>query len=512
MFPGTAYCTTRAASAEKLLADLGLAFTLVPAEELRFRVLFSDTFDWALHRAGWALEIQGSGYRLLDRVGGKVIAAAVESSAHAPRFAWEFADPRLRSLLEPRLKLRALVGILTVAGRGRRFTLRNRHGELVGRCDLTTLQLERGERDEPFLVVCSFGTLPADSPLAIQAARLCRESGWEEAPPVVLDRALGRARIVPGAYSSKMAVSLDPALSTREAARRIARNLTGVMRANLPGIRKDVDTEFLHDFRVAVRRTRSLLKLLDAVIPDGVLEEFVPVFRNIGRATGPLRDLDVYLLKRGEYGALVPPVLHPGLEDYFSELGDRRREALTRLTEYLDGPEFLQALDRWEAFLSLDPAAWPGGADLADPPVGLTARREIERLYRQVLRRGKRVTREGKDRSFHRLRIRCKELRYALEFFASLFPGTQHGQVVRRLKTLQDDLGEFNDLCVQMAHLEALLEGKADRPIPGREAATLGALILQMHQRKQAVGERFAGTFAGFSRGKNRRMIKAMLA
>ncbi|MGD9546588.1 MAG: CHAD domain-containing protein [Candidatus Krumholzibacteriia bacterium] len=512
MFPGTAYCTPRMASAEKLLADLGLGFSLVPAEALRFQVLFSDTFDWALHRAGWALEVQGSGYRLLDRAGGKVIAAAVESSVHAPRFAWEFADPLLRSLLEPRLKIRALVGMLVVAGRGRRFDLRNPNGEMAGRCDLTTLQLVRGKLKEPFMVVCSFGALSDDSPLAIQAARLCRESGWEEAPPVVLDQALARAGIVPGAYSSKMAVSLDPELSTREAFRRIAGNLVGVMRANLPGIRKDVDTEFLHDFRVAVRRTRSLLKLLDAVIPGGVLEEFVPVFRRIGRATGPLRDLDVSLLKRNEYEAFVPPVLHPGLEDYFSELADRRREALTRLMDFLDGPDFQQGLDRWEAFLSLDPAAWPGGYDLADPPVGPTARREIARLYRQVLRRGKRVTREGKDRSFHRLRIRCKELRYALEFFASLFPGTGHGKVVRRLKTLQDDLGEFNDLCVQMAHLETLLEGRAGRPIPRREAATLGALILRMDQRKQAVGERFAETFAGFSQEKNRRLVKAMLA
>lgn len=512
MFPGTGYCTHQAASAEKLLADLGLAFTLVPAEELRFGVLFSDTFDWALYREGWALQIEGSGYRLLDRARGEVIAAAVESSAHPPRFAWEFADPRLRSFLEPRLKLRALIGILGVVGRGRRFTLRSLQGELAGRCDLTTLQLDRGKRDEPFLAVCSFGALPADSPLAVQAGRLCRESGWDEAPPVVLDQALARAGIVPGAYSSRMAVDLDPGLSTREAARRIARNLVGVMRVNLPGIRKDVDTEFLHDFRVAVRRTRSLLKLLDGVFPDRVLAEFVPVFRRIGQATGPLRDLDVYLLKRGEYGALVPPILHPGLDDYFRELGDRRRGALTRLTDFLDGPEFLPALNGWEEFLSLDPAAWPDGPGLADPPIATTARREVERLYRRVLRQGVRVTRDGKDRSFHRLRIRCKELRYALEFFASLFPGTEHGQAVRRLKILQDDLGEFNDLRVQMAHLEALLEGQADRPIPGREAAALGALILQMHQRKQAVGDRFAETFAGFSKGRNRRMIKAMLA
>ena len=68
------------------------------------------------------------------------------------------------------------------------------------------------------------------------------------------------------------------------------------MRANLPGVLDDVDTEFLHDFRVAVRRTRSTLKLGRPALPEDVTDQWEPALKWLGGLTTPVRDLDVYEL------------------------------------------------------------------------------------------------------------------------------------------------------------------------------------------------------------------------
>ena len=68
------------------------------------------------------------------------------------------------------------------------------------------------------------------------------------------------------------------------------------LEANVDGVLRDIDTEFLHDLRVAVRRTRTALKLLGDVLPGELTLRFASEFRWLGDTTTPLRDLDVYLL------------------------------------------------------------------------------------------------------------------------------------------------------------------------------------------------------------------------
>ena len=84
--------------------------------------------------------------------------------------------------------------------------------------------------------------------------------------------------------------------------------LLDTLEANVPGTIRDIDTEFLHDLRVAVRRTRSALKLAGDVLPGGWPRRFRPEFKWLGDLTTPTRDLDVYLLGYGEMAAgLVAP-------------------------------------------------------------------------------------------------------------------------------------------------------------------------------------------------------------
>ena len=77
------------------------------------------------------------------------------------------------------------------------------------------------------------------------------------------------------------------------------------MEANVEGIVADIDTEYLHEFRVAVRRTRSVLKLLGDVLPDGLAARMGVEFRWLGQITSATRDLDVYLLGLDDMAQLV---------------------------------------------------------------------------------------------------------------------------------------------------------------------------------------------------------------
>ena len=59
-------------------------------------------------------------------------------------------------------------------------------------------------------------------------------------------------------------------MPARLALRTVLLNLLDTLQANVPGTLRDIDTEFLHDLRVAVRRTRSALKLAGDVLPAGL--------------------------------------------------------------------------------------------------------------------------------------------------------------------------------------------------------------------------------------------------
>ena len=156
---------------------------------------------------------------------------------------------------------------------------------------------------------------------------------------------------MPGDYSSKLNLSLNHEASGREATCDILKRLQDVRHQNEAGIRADWDTEFLHDFRVAIRRTRSALSQIKGVLPEDAVAHFKDEFRQLGRSTNRLRDLDVYLLEEETYRAMLPQSLQPGLDAVFSRLKSERRLALSDMVQVLDAPEYRDLMDAWTTFL-----------------------------------------------------------------------------------------------------------------------------------------------------------------
>ena len=102
------------------------------------------------------------------------------------------------------------------------------------------------------------------------------------------------------------------------------------------------------------------------------------------------------------------------------------------------------------------------------------------------------------------MRIECKKLRYLLEFFASLFNTDDITLLIKQLKRLQDNLGDFNDLYVQQEKLKDFLQNHVLQIKDSQQvAAAVGGLITGLYQRQIAVRAAFTQTFKEYSKKEN---------
>ncbi len=478
---------------------------LLPVSEVENTVQYFDTFDWRLYQKGLAL-IQAGNAVYLQRISDgeyPLVRDQIEMEQHIQgRFWWMFPEGQLRDTLRDALSVRALLLRAQVRQKVCEFGILNADEKTVVRLFLTHTITENGR--VATLTLRSVRGYERDFE---NLRRRFLKLDVTHAAEDVFERVMNLAGCVPGDYSSKLNLDLNHEASGREAAGEILQCLHDVMRQNEAGIRADWDTEFLHDFRVAIRRTRSALSQIKGVLPEDAVAHFKDAFRQLGRSTNRLRDLDVYLLDEETYRAMLPRSLQPGLDAVFSRLKSERRRALSDMVQVIEAPEYLDMMDSWAAFLQGDQEAAP----VSHTPAIALARKFIFKRFTQVLKRGKAIGDHTPDEALHDLRIDCKKLRYLLEFFASFFPKDKMDKLIGYMKKLQDNLGDFNDLSVQQGELMTYLNEvlprsrRADRLLC---AAAIGGLIARLHDQQQGVRRKFASAFATFSGKKNVRLYR----
>src|SRR5262249_11348960 len=161
--------------------------------------------------------------------------------------------------------------------------------------------------------------------------------------------------------------------------------------------------EFLHDLRIAVRRTRSALKLAGDVLPGDLASLFRAEFKWLSDLTTPTRDLDVYLLGySGMAGGLIaasPDELRP----FPDHLQPGRVAAQRKLVRGLRSARFSGLAREWREALA---AAAVGRTR---PSVARLAAARIARAHRRVIRDGSAIGATSPPESLHELRKRCKE-------------------------------------------------------------------------------------------------------
>lgn len=305
-------------------------------------------------------------------------------------------------------------------------------------------------------------------------------------------------------YTNKPALRIAPDETAFQTARAIIASLIPVMRANEPGIIADLDTEFLHDYRVALRKIRSVLSLFRGVFDPDQTVRLKARVSALMTPTGRLRDLDVYLLEREQFEDLLPEGLSGGLDAMFDLFAAERATAQARLAKHLQSGRYAREIEALRKIFSGGKALRRGAR--ADIPSHDLACKLIWKRYRTICRMASDIGAHTEDAEIHQLRIHCKKLRYLMEFFGPAFPADAFAPLLKSLKKLQDSLGLFNDYSVQQASLRAFVTDLGDHQPHGIEIAqSVGALIAVLHRRQAEERDRITGSFETFSSPQVRR-------
>lgn len=461
------------------LASLAGRHAVGPVEPIAGRTTFLDTFDRRLAREGLRLALDESdgGRRLscLTRDGER---AAPWSPSTPPAFAAELPSGRLRQAVAAAAGVRRLLPQAVVERRGSGIALHDARGKTIGRLVVEERRawLASGAGSPLALpsrcVAYPWPGCEADTEAA--AAEIARRGDLQPAPADELAEALAA---LGGSLASPVppfVPDLSPMTAAPQATGEILARLLGIVEANLPGLRRDLDTEFVHDVRVALRRARSLLREMRSVLPA----ERARWLRNglawLADLSGGVRDDDTLLLALPDYAAALPEEHRDDVRPVVTALIEGRRDHLASLVAALESPSGMALLAAWRS-LADDLAEVPG------PPLHDLASRRVRKVGRRVARRAAKVTRKSPPPDLHRLRIEAKRLRYLLEFFRSLYEPDSVTAALRALRRLQGSLGELQDQAVHAERLETLLRDRPDW-LPATLIA-MGRLLAELDRR-----------------------------
>lgn len=245
-------------------------------------------------------------------------------------------------------------------------------------------------------------------------------------------------------------VRAPPTATAGAAFQTIARGCVRALIANENAVLSR-DAEALHRMRIALRRLRAAINVFSRVVGDRESARIKSELRWIGAQLGSARDLDVFMAD------VVRPLRerhgHDRKTSRLCRNFERRRAlAYGQVAASLQSERFRHLeleLTRW-----IEAGRWVtnrGGSarPRRDRPVAQLAAEVLARRRKKLRRTGRHLAKLSR-RDRHRLRIRAKKLRYAVEFLPGLFPGRKRAKRYREtlsaLQDLQDSLGAINDL------------------------------------------------------------------
>ena len=252
------------------------------------------------------------------------------------------------------------------------------------------------------------------------------------------------------------------------------------LRANEACVIARAHDEGVHQMRVALRRLRSGLALFAPMLPDDQVAYLTGELKWLIGSLGPARDLDVF------FAETLPPVI----EEFATErrLGELRVRAVAARDEAYRVAAAAITSTRYTGLVMLL-GAWADGRRWRDPvadrphvalarPVVEVATELLDTHYAAIVAaRDTFDALSAKER--HRLRIEIKKLRYACEFFFSVFPRRRQAAFLSALKTMQDQLGVSNDLDVARRLLLGLI--RAERGRARGRLGFAGGLVVGWH-------------------------------
>jgi len=277
------------------------------------------------------------------------------------------------------------------------------------------------------------------------------------------------------------AIELRAALTGETVLRRIGRaSLDHLLRNEAAALAGDA--EGVHQMRVAVRRLRAILSAFAPMLPNAQRRWVSRELRWFADVLGEARNLDVFI---SDLLAPARAALPDASEfERLARAAERRRRAAhAGVIKAISSPHYteaLLALLRW-----LDGGDWHLAAAAAlHEPIESIAPALLDRCRAVAEKRAKDFARQSSKRR-HRLRIALKKFRYAAELFAPLYDAAEAKDFIQRLKRLQDDLGDANDVRVGREIVGSL----APHGHRSTGIAHAGKRLIAWHKRRIAKNE-----------------------
>ena len=267
---------------------------------------------------------------------------------------------------------------------------------------------------------------------------------------------------------------------TADAVRRIARGNASEAAAALGRLRNRSDSEALHDFRVAVRRLRSVLRAYRRWLGRAGATKIRRRFQDLGTATNPGRDAEVQLAWLEDQRGALARGERTGLNWLMRGLRTTRRENYAAARRHVRA-DFARAAEMLEKRL--------GELDATEPPFRETFAALLRQHAADLEIRLAAIRGPEDEENAHEARISAKRLRYVLEPVRTEADGVK--ALVEHLKDLQDLLGALHDMHVLDAALLAALESVATTKVHRLRSLALegdGAAMQRERRRDERLG------------------------
>ncbi len=307
-----------------------------------------------------------------------------------------------------------------------------------------------------------------------------------------------------------MMTPLDPEMRADLAVAQVLGAHHTIMNRHERGLLKATDSEALHDFRVAIRTSRSILNQTRGVFPERAYQRFRSVLAWLAGCTGEARDLDVFLEKMPEFRHMIPAALHEGLAPLEAVLHEAQKIEQERLARTCAAQRYVGFKRAYGAFLD-ERATHACRTPRGNEPIVALASRVIRKRYRKALAGGRHAGEGATGATLHELRKSGKKLRYLIESFRELYPDEEVHDVLKLLKGLQDVLGRLVDLNVQRRLLrEWLPRTDTARGLPSAALMATQALDVLLLQDELKTRESFTERFASFANRETRERFERL--
>lgn len=461
---------------EQKLELLFANFNLKLQSNNKSEYLFFDTFSNELLNNGYYIVKYGNKFELRDLQNGVCESDSVAKNA---KFYWEFSDDNFKTRLEDLIEYRALVQKSKLSFEQDSYIALNSSEKGVFRVFIyKTEDKIVAEIKEIKGYAKNFSTI---------------KKFFE--PDTHIDSLFDLVKTKTKVLNKP---ELKSSMQSYDAIKLLLEFSYKKMRSEEEGILKNIDSEFLHYYRVDLRKARALVSQFKSVFEQKDFETLKIGLSKIGKITNQARDLDVYWLSTREYIEKNPNI---DLDNFLKYLKTSSNKEYKKLAKFFSSDEYFKICKTCEDILGKKTSK----AKDANKKIINLLGKKIAKLHMKILNESSILRPDSEDVKFHELRIDCKKLRYLLEFFEALFNKPEINIAIKLIKNLQTILGDFQDSSVQKDKIIDLADGmtKSLKSIDSNTLISIGVLVGELNTKQEKSKIKFFDTIIELNKKEN---------